>query len=235
MELLKLSLKGVKGMVFPRPCPGCSRSLYDHEPHICNICLQKLPFTEMEYQPDNEMLRRFAGRVDLQMAVAMLRFYQGGLGQKLMHAIKYKGSRALAHAMGMTFGHRLVAAGVLRMDQVLVPVPLHPHKLMIRGYNQSAEIAKGIAESTCLSIDEKMLKRVENHISQTRNSREQRWENIHMDFTADSAVTRNKHILIVDDVCTTGATAEVCASALLFAGAASVGLLTLAVAGERYS
>lgn len=222
-------------MIFPRPCPGCSRSLYDHEPHICNICLQKLPYTEMEYDPENEMLRRFTGRVDMQMAVAMLRFYQGGLTQKLMHAIKYKGRRTLAHAMGMTFGHRLVAAGVLRMDQMLVPVPLHPHKMLIRGFNQSAEIAKGIAETSGLSVDENMLKRVENHISQTRKGREQRWENINMDFTADPVLAGNRHILLVDDVCTTGATAEVCASALLFAGAASVGLLTLAVAGERYS
>jgi predicted amidophosphoribosyltransferase len=106
--------------------------------------------------------------------------------------------------------------------------------LLIRGFNQSAVIAGGIAGVSGLKVLENAIERVENHHSQTRKGREERWETIRMDFKANQEWIKDKQVVLVDDVCTTGATAEVCASALKNAGAASVGLLTLAVAGERY-
>ena len=234
MNLLQSGWNGLRQLVFPRPCPSCERVMFGHEAFICTICLEMLPYANMEAEKDNEMFRRFSGRVGLEFAVPMLRFYKGGISQKLMHAIKYHGNKALAEWLGQVFGHRLIGSGLLRSDQQLVPVPLHPHKMLIRGFNQSAAIAGGIAGVSGLSMMEKALERVENHHSQTRKGREERWENIRMDFRAKQELVENRHVILVDDVCTTGATAEVCAAALKNAGAASVGLLTLAVAGERY-
>lgn len=235
MNVWQSGWKGWRQLVFPRPCPSCGRVMFEHETFICNICLEMLPFANMEGNRDNEMFRRFSGRVNLEFAVPMLRFYKGSITRKLMHAIKYQGNQAMAKWLGQIFGYRLMEAGLLKIDHVLVPVPLHPHKLLIRGFNQSAAIAQGIADASGIALLEKALERVENHHSQTRKGREERWETIRKDFMANQHLAHNQHVILVDDVCTTGATAEVCVNALKNAGAASVGLLTLAVAGEGYS
>jgi ComF family protein len=234
MKMAIAPIEGLMRLIFPRPCPGCSREMFRHEVHICSICLHQLPYTNMEYQSGNYIQRRLSGRVDLRFAAAMLHFFKGGIAQKLLHAVKYKGNRTLAHGMGMTFGHRLADAGVLRQGDLLIPVPLHPHKYQIRGFNQSTAIAEGIAESTGLEICEAGLSRVQFHHSQTRKGREERWEDIKADFKADENLVRGKDVIIIDDVCTTGATAEACSAALLEAGAKSISLLTLAVTGDYY-
>jgi ComF family protein len=234
MKWTPAPIEGLMRLFFPRPCPGCGREMFEQEVHICQLCLHALPFTNMEYQPNNYIVRRLSGRIRLRMAAAMLHFFKGSITQNLLHAIKYNGNQSLAQGMGMTFGYRLADAGILRSDDILIPVPLHPHKHQIRGFNQSAAIGNGIAEATGLTLLDTALQRVVFHHSQTRKGREERWENIKADFIARAEQVNGKDVIIIDDVCTTGATAEACSLALLEAGAKSIGLLTIAVTGDYY-
>jgi ComF family protein len=132
-------------------------------------------------------------------------------------------------------GSRLSAANTGGFgDAELVPVPLHPQKKILRGYNQSELIADGIASTTGMPVNNLALFREVNKTSQTRKSRSERWEEIQHDFIAESNVVKGKNLILVDDVCTTGATVEACALTLLNAGASSVGLLTLAFASDFF-
>ena len=234
MRLLRQTYQGLVRMIFPRPCPGCERSLFAHEKVICQVCQLQLPFVTIGQKEDSLLVQRLAGRVRLETGVAMLRFYKGGLSRKLLHAIKYKGHRELAVALGRLFGERLKEKDLLPAGGILVPVPLHPLKQQIRGFNQSEEIAKGIAEVTGYPVVTIALSRTVFHLSQTQKGREDRWEEIKQDFQALSSQVKGRDIILVDDVCTTGATIEACANTLLEQGAKSISLLTLAVAGDNY-
>lgn len=226
---------GLQQLVYPTICEGCGEHLSIQETGICLSCLQTLPYTRHEQTQENYLLHRFSGRVPLQNAASLLFFFQGSISQRIMHAIKYRGATDLAHWMGSHMGSRLSAANTGGFgDAELVPVPLHPQKKILRGYNQSELIADGIASTTGMPVNNLALFREVNKTSQTRKSRSERWEEIQHDFIAESNVVKGKNLILVDDVCTTGATVEACALTLLNAGASSVGLLTLAFASDFF-
>lgn len=183
---------------------------------------------------NNLLQTRLAGRVHLEQAYVMMRFYQGGLAQKLLHAIKYQGKQKLGRDLGRYFGKGIASHMKLSEQSLLVPVPLHPFKLQIRGFNQSERIAEGIAEELNVRVSFSAMERTQFHISQTKKGKDARWEEIKDDFIAKSEEVKHRDIILVDDVCTSGATIEACAKALLEKGVKSISLLTLAVAGEHY-
>ncbi len=234
MNIIGRSILGFRQFVFPRNCPGCQRSMMKWEATLCRICWSKLPVTEIQKGKDSLLQARLSGRANLFQAHAMMRFYQGGLAQKLLHAIKYQGKKRLATDLGKKFGEILNGQIEITSSSILVPVPLHPFKLQIRGFNQSEKIAEGISESLGIPVSVHAMERIKFHVSQTKKGKEARWEEIKNDFVAKSEEVRHRDIILVDDVCTSGATIEACAKALLEKGVKSISLLTLAVAGENY-
>lgn len=204
------------------------------EEGVCSICWMSLPIIKMDGGHDTILHKRLAGRVHLKQGYAMLRFYQGGITRNLLHAIKYRGKAELGVLLGRKFGEKLEGVFEITDKSLLVPVPLHPMKLQMRGYNQSEKIADGIAESLRLPVMQDGLGRSEFRVSQTKKGKEARWEEIRHDFHVQNKQVEGKDIILVDDVCTSGATIEACANALNKMQVKSISLLTLAVAGDYY-
>lgn len=203
------------------------------ENQICTDCILGLPLTEYGSKLDNPVEKIFWGRVRIEAATALLSFSKKGGVQKILHSIKYRDNKELAVFMGRQLGKALAESH--RFDDVdyLVPVPLHPKKFKKRGYNQSEEIAKGVAVHFPKVVCTDVLVRTEFTQTQTKKSRFSRWENVNDKFTlADTAFFEGRHVLIIDDVITTGATLESCANAVFQTKNVKVSIAGLAFAGH---
>ncbi|WP_129715925.1 ComF family protein [Pedobacter sp. SYP-B3415] len=216
-------------LLFPEPCQACGTSLFKGERLICTTCIYNLPYTDYHLDPDNRVARQFWGRVPLRYAMALLYFRKGGHVQALLHRLKYGNQPELATLMGTLLGERLKTNPDLLNIDFVVPIPMFKKSERKRGYNQSRLIATGMCTATGAQLEDRLLLKKHQTGSQTRKSRFSRYENMRLVFclSADAHVN-GKHILLIDDVVTTGATVEACALVLLEAGAATVSLATLA-------
>ncbi len=217
-------------LLYPVLCVACGRRLVQQEEFLCLYCLHDLPRTNFHTIPDNKVAQMFWGRVPLEMAASWLFFRKGSRYQKLVHYMKYKGVKEIGEEMGKLYGLDLKFSPYASTD-MLVPVPLHPQRFKERGYNQSEWFAKGIAESLSLPVSVGNLVREKFSPTQTRKNRFERFKNVEGIFTVlrpDEFL--QKHLLLVDDVVTTGSTLEASAEALLTAGAGKVSVVTLACA-----
>ncbi len=223
---IKAIFSDLADLVFPDPCAGCNRPLATGEEYLCSNCVVSLPV----FSPQENLLNRFAGRLRLQEARAYLKFYHGGIAQRLLHHIKYKNHTGLAVYLGKMLAMRLQATHALAGIEVVVPVPLHKSKLRLRGYNQSTYLAEGIAAVLAAELNPATVKRQKKSSSQTKKSRAERWQNVHGIFAVAGNGLKDKQVLLVDDVITTGATLEACGETLLAAGVASLSVAALAAA-----
>jgi ComF family protein len=200
---------------------------------VCLSCEQHLPRTGYHADPDNETSQRFAGRIPFERATSFTYFVEGGLIQHLLHRVKYGRRSDIAVSIGHLLGDELKAAGWSTGIDAIIPVPLHWRKEARRGYNQSEQLAIGISEHTGVPVWSKVLKRTRFTESQTDKSRQERLLNV-ADAFAVKQPTRlsGKHILLVDDVLTTGATMESCAHALLKVPGLRISLATAAIASS---
>ena len=213
-------------LVFPNCCPGCDQPLVSGEQHICTSCELDLPI----YPVNESIMNYFAGRLELSDARAYIKFYHGGIAQKLLHQIKYKGEQDLGKYLGKVFMEHLKREPSYKNVDVLVPVPLHKSKLRVRGYNQSEVLAKGMAEVLGATVDTTSVVRIKKSETQTRKDRAARWQNVSGIFEVANEKIKGKHVLLVDDVITTGATLEACGEVILAAGASSLSVAALAAA-----
>jgi len=214
-------------LLFPRICPACGKHLLRNEKVLCSECLLHLPKTHYHQNPDNPVAQALWGRVKIEQATAWYLFEKGSRYRKLIHEIKYKGKKELGKELGKMFGEDLLGSDFQHVD-ILVPVPLHKRKERKRGYNQSEWIARGIAETLSKPLVTGILYRKFHNPSQTQKSRVERWENVSGIFALrDPKIFQKKHILLIDDVFTTGATMEACAEAVLMAGESKVSLAVL--------
>ena len=174
-----------------------------------------LPQTEFHHKPDNPASLIFTGRIKIENTASYYYFEEGGKVQNLLHRIKYNGMKEAAKVIGLWYGEALRNSHFSDADLV-IPVPLHASKLRKRGYNQSEWFAKGIAESMGIPLDAKSFIKTRKTESQTKKTRLQRQANVAESFTVvNIPALANKHILLVDEVITTGATLEACAQTLL--------------------
>jgi len=200
---------------------------------ICLHCQYELPLTNQHLHTDNPTAQKFWGRVPLKMAFSYLYFVQGGKVQTMLHALKYKGNQEIGELLGRLFGAELQRADVSKEVDLLIPIPLHPSKLQQRGYNQVDCIVKGMAISMQIEYQVDALKRVRANVSQTTKDRMGRLENSEQLFgVRDKNSIKGKHILLVDDVITTGATIEAAVLPLLEAGCLSVSVAALATSSS---
>lgn len=232
-----LRLKEIKEsllhVVFPHVCDGCGSDLVNIESRLCIRCLSSLPETHFEFYPNNPVEKHFWGRLPIINAAAHLYFTKESLVQHLMHQLKYKGNRDLGLQLGRLMGNALKNATRFNEIEALVPLPLFPSKEKKRGYNQATILCEGIAEVLSLPVLTKVITRPQQTETQTKKGRIERWKNIEGKFQLiDPSALRNKHILLVDDVVTTGATLEACGNEILAAGNVKLYVTTLCLASR---
>jgi ComF family protein len=218
-------------LIFPRLCVTCGDKLIEQEQSICLHCLHHIPRTNFHLEPENRVAQLFYGRVKIEFATSFFYFSKGSKYQSLLHNLKYKGMKELGTEIGKHFGIDLLQSDDFSSVDLICPVPLHPQKEKKRGYNQSWWIASGIASQMQKTLSADNLKRVTATETQTRKNRFERWQNVEGIFELnDPEAFSGKHILLVDDVVTTGSTLEACAQAILSKTDARVSIATLATA-----
>ena len=228
---LKDAATALVRLFYPHTCELCSTELNAGETVLCLHCVLDLPRTELHRHPVNKVYQTFTGRVPVDRATAFTYFTKEGMMQHLLHRLKYKGRTAIASYLGNLFAADLLATGWLEGIDILVPVPLHRRKAHRRGFNQSELIARGMAETSGLVVGKDTLIRILDTESQTRKSRLDRIGNVSEVFRVPQpALVQDKHLLLIDDVLTTGATLEAAALSLLTAGAKKLSIASLAMA-----
>jgi ComF family protein len=218
------------GLFYPRLCITCGCRLVTGEQYICLSCKCDLPKTQFHRDPENKVSQLFWGRVQVEYATSWLFFRKGSKYQKLVHYLKYKGLMEIGDALGKMLGQDLVASPFTEAEMI-VPVPLHPRRLRQRGYNQSERIARGISSVFDRPVVPDNLARESFTSTQTRKNKFERWKNVEGIFRVERpSEFIGRHLLLIDDVVTTGATLEAAVQALLEAGAGKVSIATLAYA-----
>jgi ComF family protein len=216
-------------LIFPRICAGCQQPLQLNEELICTDCRFELPKTNSHVEVDKKLVNKFAGKVKLEHSLAYLKFVKGGKVQKIMHEIKYKDNQELGEMLGRMYGSELREKGFSGQFDVILPVPLHKNRLIIRGYNQSDCLARGLAESLNIEWRSDVLKRGIETESQVEKSRLERYENMQDVFHVENFEDlKDKRIVIVDDTLTTGSTLESCVLALNDVGIKNVSIIAMA-------
>jgi ComF family protein len=203
-------------LLYPRQCEACGASLHHREQVLCLDCLYHLPRTNYWNEAGNNVEKLFWGKIRLERVCALFFFNKGSRYRHLLHKLKYAGKKNIGIELGRRLGMELKSAALYQTVDTIIPVPLHPKKQRKRGYNQSTQIAIGIAEATGWELDTQTVFRQQFTETQTRKTRLDRWRNVAEVFAVkDSGAVHGKHVLLVDDVITTGATIEACAQHLL--------------------
>ncbi|NLR59970.1 ComF family protein [Chitinophaga polysaccharea] len=206
-------------LFYPHCCELCGTDLPATGDLLCLRCWQTLPVTGFHRYPDNPVANIFNGRVTVQQATATYYYTQSSGVQQLIHRFKYRQRPDIAVSLGKQTGYQLSESTWIPGIDFLVPVPLFPHKEKLRGYNQATQLANGIAQVIALPVYPKTLSRLQFTATQTRKGRAARWQNVAAAFQVNGNQVNGSHVLLVDDVITTGATTEACCTALVHAGA----------------
>lgn len=203
-------------LLFPRLCQVCGEPLVRNEKIICTSCMIDIPLTNFHRIRDNRLEKSFYGRCYIEKAAAWAFYRQGGKAQKLVHRLKYGGVKPIGPFLGSLYGNILKESEFREGLECIVTVPLHRSKERKRGFNQSDLIAEGMASALGIPFYGNVLKRIQASESQTNKHRYDRWENVEGIFIVNKEDhIEGKHILLVDDVITTGSTMEACATELL--------------------
>jgi ComF family protein len=218
-------------LFFPKVCLACNDSLNDNEYEICTSCRHDLPVTNYHFDDVDIVSKVLYGRVQVENATALLRFEKKGIVQQLIHKLKYKDQESIGAFLGDWLGGELSEVEVYKSIDIVIPVPLHEKKLKKRGYNQVAKFGQQIAEALGAEYRDDILLKVSNTESQVLKKRLMRWNDNDSLFTLNNNVDiANKHILLVDDLITTGATMEACISVLNQVKSAKISIATMAIA-----
>ena len=218
-------------LLFPRVCAVCGASLIKGEDEICISCIVKMPRTNMYLQKNNVVEKRFWGKVNVERATAYFYFEKGSNYQKILHSLKYKDNKEVGYVMGSLAASELLSNDYFADVDLILPVPLHPKKLAQRGYNQSECICQGLSEILKIPYSTQYLVRTHTNSTQTKKNVFDRHTNTKGIFTVNkSEELVGKHVLVVDDVLTTGSTIEACIVDLENIPDIKISVFTLAIA-----
>ncbi len=224
-------LKDFASLFFPNYCLACNDSLVKGEELVCTFCMTEMPQTDHHLYHENTLQTRMLLRIPVVYAMAFFKFTKSSRAQNLLHNLKYKNHPEIGVMLGKVYGTRLLDYGFSSEFDIILPVPLHESRRRKRGYNQSAKFAEGLSEKLSIPFSDTLLARARNTQTQTRKTRLNRWQNVSEGFMIkDNAAIKGKHILLVDDVITTGATIEACGQALLKNGCGKLSIACLAEA-----
>ncbi len=230
---LKKACRNLLHLFFPQLCVGCKKAEATENSYFCLGCLNAMPLIPRDAYARQRMMEVFYGRVVLGQVLAMISFEKGGMGQAILHEIKYRNHKELGYHMGQVLGRYFLEELKQMQVDMLIPIPLHPNRLKKRGYNQSELLCKGVGHVSHLPVDDHCLSRIVSNESQTNKGRWQRWQNVNDIFCCHTAEKlTGKHLLLVDDVLTSGATMEAAVATLQAAADnIKVSVLCLAWAG----
>ncbi len=216
-------------LFYPHTCAGCGTDLPDSTAPVCLQCIEQLPSTNFHLHANNPVEKCFWGRIPVHAATAFCHLSTDSVIRNLLHQVKYKGNKAAGIFMGIQMGKSIKDSNRFTDIDLLIPMPLHPAREKKRGYNQAALLCFGMADILQLPVAVNAIKRLSATDTQTHMNRIERWQNMQGRFQIQNpADLANKHVLLVDDVVTTGATLEACGQALLTAGNLRLSIATLA-------
>lgn len=224
-------IKNLLNLFFPKVCLACDAHLGDNELYICTFCRNELPVTDFHAEKDNAVAQRLYGRVDFKLTTSLLWFNKKGKVQHLLHNLKYKGHEDVGLFLGKWLGEELRRIEAFKDIEVVVPVPLHISKMRKRGYNQVDKFGREIAKALGIEYNPNTLVKVKATTTQVFKDRMKRLLTHEADFSiADNVTLRGKHILLVDDIITTGATIEACANQLMRIEGVTISVAAMAIA-----
>ena len=216
-------------LFFPHTCTGCGNDLLEEDQSICLHCFANLPETGFFALPGNPIEKIFYGRLEVASAAAGYYFTKNSVLQRLIHQLKYNGNQDVGHQLGQWLGLQLKKSGRYTGIDALIPLPLFPDKERKRGYNQATVLCEGMADTLNVPVMKDIVLRKRYTDTQTRKGRSDRWLNVDGSFEiSDPSQLQNKHVLLVDDVITTGATIEACGYAIKQIETAELSIATLA-------
>jgi ComF family protein len=215
-------------LFYPELCAACSRALNSGEKFICSACLWRLPKTNFHLQDDNPVVRKFWGKVSIESAASFAFFDKGERIQQILHSLKYAGNKELGIFLGELYGSQLKESPLFGKCEAIIPVPLHHKKIKSRGYNQSDLVAEGLSKAMGIPFYTDFIERPVATSTQTKKSRYARFENVENVFRLNGRKVSEKHLLLVDDVITTGSTLESCARCAAEYGDVKMSIATIA-------
>jgi ComF family protein len=229
MKIQKLFANFIS-LLYPELCVICGEPLIENEKFFCFACFLKLPKTNYHLIPENKAIERLSGKVSLEKASAYFYYNKGGIAQKLVAEIKYRGNRSLGEWIGVHIAKDMISSGFFQGIDCMVPVPLHRSKEKKRGFNQAKKIAEGISQVTKIPMETANVFRAKSNTTQTKKGLFDRWKNtLNIFQIKDPELFKEKHILLIDDVLTTGSTLEAVAQSLLKSQGVKISILALAI------
>lgn len=221
--------KNLLNVLFPVFCNGCNKLLLKNENVICTKCIHNLPFTHHHTIKETEISKAFYGLVPFEFGASLLYFTKKGISQNLIHNLKYRNRQEVGTYLGDLYASELKNLEVFKHIDVILPVPLHKKRFQERGYNQVTTFCKAIEKNLTIPILDDVLVKNQNLKSQTNKSKEGRLKNSKNVFSIENQEKiEGKHVLLIDDVFTTGATIEACAKEILNIKNTKISLLTMA-------
>ena len=222
----------LKNIIFPHYCPGCHDNVLSAHQVLCTRCLLEIPFTDQFEWADHKTARHFYGRIPVKASASVVYFRRYGFMQDVLHTLKYEGNQKIGIAFGVIAGEKMLSSPFFREIDIIIPVPLHPKKHRQRGYNQSEVFARGIQQVFGLPVATDVLLKHQENSTQTGMGRTERVANVSSVYSLgkNAGKITGKHVLLVDDVITTGSTLEACYHVLEKAKPASLSVITLACA-----
>lgn len=233
MSTVQHIVSDVIQLFYPHHCRGCGSDILQKDQLLCIRCISELPHTRFAFFPGNDIERIFFGRIPVMAAHSECYFSKGQLIQRLIHLLKYSGMPEVGSYLGEIIGRTLLQSGRFSGIDYVIPLPLYPDKEFKRGYNQAAAIGEGVSNATNIPMLDKLVCRQRPTETQTKKHRTERWQNVRGSFVVtEPSVLAGKHILLVDDVITTGASIEACAQSILDCPQTNISIASIAHADK---
>ncbi|MEO6948591.1 MAG: phosphoribosyltransferase family protein [Ginsengibacter sp.] len=218
-------------LLFPHTCIGCGSDAISADSFLCLQCIHDLPHTHFANHQNNPVEKIFWGRAPIKAAMAELYFAKSSVVQNLIHELKYRSNKEIGHYLGTLIGKSLKNSNRFHSIDAIIPLPLFEKKEKIRGYNQAEILCNGISEITGITVTNKNVIRKVHTETQTKKHRTERWKNVEQTFhVLNPESLEGKHILLVDDVITTGSTLDACAGEIFKINKVQVSIAALAMA-----
>jgi ComF family protein len=230
MKTIMTTCRHLADLFYPKSCICCDEPLIDQEDIICLSCRFDLAFVDNETYRSNLVMRVFEGRIPIEKGASFLQYHEIGKTKQLIHELKYRNCQSVGTFLAQWFGKQLKKSKEFQDMDCIIPVPLHQKKLKKRGYNQLTKFGRGLEEILGIPYEEHLLRRISFTKTQTQKKRLDRFQNTNSRFVVEQPeLLNNKHVLLIDDVITTGATLEACCKELLRSENIKISIVTMAI------